>query len=86
MIAFLKILMICCFKDFMNKDEICFCWFSFRNFNKAFEYGSIKPLKKERKSSFNQLAGARKHECKILTEYLIGLYERDYELNEVVYE
>ena len=48
--------------------------------------GSIKPLKKERKSSFNQLANTKKHQCKMWAEYIIGLYERDYELNEMIYE
>ena len=59
----------------------------FRNFKEKpiAVLGSIKPLKKDRKSSFNQLAGAKKHECKVLSEYLIFLYERN-ELNEVVYE
>ena len=48
--------------------------------------GRIVPPKKERKSSFNQLAATKKHECKMWAEYIIGLYERDYELNEMIYE
>lgn len=54
-----------------------------RNFQTSPVLGP-KPLKKNRKSSFNQLAGAKKHECKILSEYLIFLYERN-ELNEITY-
>lgn len=58
-----------------------------RNFNGSpvAIIGRIVPPKKERKSSFNQLAATKKSECKMLSEYLIFLYERN-ELNEVVYE
>jgi len=45
--------------------------------------GQVKdmPIKKNRKSTFRQLAATKKYECKILSEYLISIYEQDYQFN-----
>lgn len=45
-------------------------------------YIKDRPLKKDRVSSFKQLALARKHQCKELSEFICLSYELNYEYNE----
>lgn len=40
--------------------------------------GKDKPLKQNRKSTFRQLAGAKKYECKQYIEFLTFRIENDY--------
>ena len=53
----------------------------FRNFKQSPLVVKDKTPKANRKSTFRQLAGAKKYECKALTEYLLLRWESDYQLN-----
>ena len=44
--------------------------------------GKVKPLKKNRKSNFEQLSASVKYKCKELEMFRILNYELKYELNQ----